>query len=200
MTTSQEPTGAPGMMVWPLVAIGAVLGGLAGGFVTHNLPVAAACALLGAGGVGILAWQAIGRLAQEQEYADWVAQRGWQQARNLPAALVTSLLRAGDTRRLEDGFEGEIEGRTAGIGHFIWETVERSVDEHGNVHETRIPHTATVLETLTGLQVDDAADAFAAAPRPGKADRRAGLGADHGPVGGAGVGGVLQRLPAVRRR
>jgi hypothetical protein len=81
-----------------------------------------------------------------------VAQRGWQPARNLPAALVTSLLRAGDTRRLEDGFEGEIEGRTAGIGHFIWETVERSVDEYGNVHETRIPHTATVLETLTGLQ------------------------------------------------
>jgi hypothetical protein len=140
------------MMVWPLVAIGAVLGGLAGGFVTHNLPVAAACALLGAGGVGILAWQAIGRLAQEQEYADWVARRGWQPARNLPAALVTSLLRAGDTRRLEDGFEGEIEGLRAGIGHFIWETVERSVDEYGNVHETRIPHTDTVLETLTGLQ------------------------------------------------
>jgi hypothetical protein len=152
MTTSQQPAGAPGMMVWPLVAIGAVLGGLAGGFVTHNLPVAAACALLGAGGVGILAWQAIGRLAQEQEYADWVARRGWQPARNLPAALVTSLLRAGDTRRLEDGFEGEIEGRRAGIGHFIWETVERSVDEYGNVHETRIPHTDTVLETLTGLQ------------------------------------------------
>ena len=63
MTTSQEPAGAPGMMVWPLVAIGAVLGGLAGGFVTHDLPVAAACALLGAGAVGILAWQAIGRLA-----------------------------------------------------------------------------------------------------------------------------------------
>jgi hypothetical protein len=152
MTTSQEPAGTPGMMVWPLVAIGAVLGGLAGGFVTHNLPVAAACALLGAGAVGILAWQAIGRLAQEQEYADWMARRGWQPARNLPAALVTSLLRAGDTRRLEDGFEGEIEGRRAGIGHFIWETVERSVDEYGNVHETRIPHTDTVLETLTGLQ------------------------------------------------
>ena len=152
MTTSQEPAGTPGMMVWPLVAVGAVLGGLGGAFVTHNLPVAAACALLGAGGVGILAWQAIGRLAQEQEYADWVARRGWQPARNLPAALVTSLLRAGDTRRLEDGFEGEIEGRRAGIGHFIWETVERSVDEYGNVHETRIPHTDTVLETLTGLQ------------------------------------------------
>ena len=152
MSSSQEPAGAPGMMVWPLVAIGAVLGGLGGAFVTHNLPVAAACALLGAGGVGILAWQAIGRLAQEQEYADWVARRGWQPARNLPAALVTSLLRAGDTRRLEDGFEGEIEGRRAGIGHFIWETVERSVDEYGNVHETRIPHTDTVLETLTGLQ------------------------------------------------
>ena len=75
MTTSQEPAGAPGMMVWPLVAIGAVLGGLAGGFVTHNLPVAAACALLGAGAVGILAWQAIGRLAEEQAYADWVARR-----------------------------------------------------------------------------------------------------------------------------
>jgi hypothetical protein len=152
MTTSPEPAGTPGMMVWPLVAIGAVLSGLAGGFVTHNLPIAAACALLGAGAVGILAWQAVGRLAQEQQYADWVARRGWQPARNLPAALVTSLLRAGDTRRLEDGFEGEIEGRRAGIGHFIWETVERSVDEYGNVHETRIPHTDTVLETLTGLQ------------------------------------------------
>jgi len=152
MTTSPEPAGAPGMMVWPLVAIGAVLSGLAGGFVTHDLPIAGACALLGAGAVGILAWQAIGRLAQEQQYADWVARRGWQPARNLPAALVTSLLRAGDTRRLEDGFEGEIEGRRAGIGHFIWETVERSVDEYANVHETRIPHTDTVLETLTGLQ------------------------------------------------
>ncbi|HZI34945.1 MAG TPA: hypothetical protein VFD61_04285 [Gaiellales bacterium] len=152
MTTSPEPAGTPGMMVWPLVAIGAVLGGLVGGFVTHNLPIAGTCALLGAGAVGILAWQAIGRLAQEQQYADWVARRGWQPARNLPAALVTSLLRAGDTRRLEDGFEGEIEGRRAGIGHFIWETVERSVDEYGNVHETRIPHTDTVLETLTGLQ------------------------------------------------
>jgi len=140
------------MMVWPLVAIGAVLGGLGGGFVTHNLPAAGACALLGAGAVGILAWQAIGRLEQEQEYAAWVARRGWQPARNLPAALVTSLLRAGDTRRLEDGYEGEIEGRRAGIGHFIWETVERSVDEYGNVHETRTPHTDTVLETLTGLQ------------------------------------------------
>ena len=43
-------------------------------------------------------------------------------------------------------------GARAGIGHFIWETVERSVDEYGNVHETRIPHTDTVLETLTGLQ------------------------------------------------
>src|SRR6185503_16183650 len=134
------------------VATGAVLSGLAGGFVTHDLPIAGACALLGAGAVGILAWQAVGRLAQEQQYADWVARRGWQPARNLPAALVTSLLRAGDTRRLEDGFEGEIEGRRAGIGHFIWETVERSVDEYGNVHETRIPHTDTVLETLTGLQ------------------------------------------------
>jgi hypothetical protein len=152
MTTSQEPAGAPGMMVWPLVAIGAVLGALAGGFVTHNLPAAAAGALVGAGGVGILAWQAIGRLAQEQEYASWVARRGWEPARNLPAALVTSRLRAGDTRRLEDGFEGEIEGRRAGIGHLIWETVERSVDDYGNVHETRIPHTDTVLETLTGLQ------------------------------------------------
>jgi hypothetical protein len=152
MTSSQEQTAASGMTVWPLVAIGAVLGGLAGGFVTHNLPAAVACALVGAGAVGILAWQAMGRLAQEQEYANWVAQRGWQPARNLPAALVTSLLRAGDTRRLEDGFEGEIEGRTAGIGHFIWETVERSVDEYGNVHETRMPHTDTVLETLTGLQ------------------------------------------------
>jgi hypothetical protein len=152
MTSSQEQTAAAGMTVWPLVAIGAVLGGLAGGFVTHNLPAAVACALVGAGAVGILAWQAMGRLAQEQEYANWVAQRGWQPARNLPAALVTSLLRAGDTRRLEDGFEGEIEGRTAGIGHFIWETVERSVDEYGNVHETRMPHTDTVLETLTGLQ------------------------------------------------
>jgi hypothetical protein len=152
MTTSQEPAGVSGMTVWPLVAIGAVLGGLAGAFVTHNLPVAAACALLGAGVVGILAWQAIGRLAQEQAYANWVAGRGWQPARNLPAALVTSLLRAGDARRLEDGYEGEIEGRRAGIGHFIWEAVERSVDEYGNVHETRIPHTNTVLETLTGLQ------------------------------------------------
>lgn len=152
MTTSPEPAGTPGMMVWPLVAIGAVLGGLAGGFVTHNLPIAGACALLGAGVVGILAWQAIARLAQEQQYAEWVARRGWQPARNLPAALVTSLLRAGDSRRLEDGFEGEIEGRRAGIGHFIWETVERSVDEYGNVHETRTPHTDTVLETLTGLQ------------------------------------------------
>jgi hypothetical protein len=152
MTSSQEQTAASGMTAWPLVAIGAVLGGLAGGFVTHNLPAAVACALVGAGAVGILAWQAMGRLAQEQEYANWVAQRGWQPARNLPAALVTSLLRAGDTRRLEDGFEGEIEGRTAGIGHFIWETVERSVDEYGNVHETRMPHTDTVLETLTGLQ------------------------------------------------
>ena len=60
MTSSQEQNAAPGMMVWPLVAIGAVLGGLAGGFVTHNLPAAVACALVGAGAVGILAWQAMG--------------------------------------------------------------------------------------------------------------------------------------------
>jgi len=150
MSTSHQTGALAG--AWPVVALGGIVAGAVGAFATHNLWASLACMALGAGGIMLLADRAARQQAEDEAYAAWVEARGWEPVRNLPAALVTSLLRCGDARRLEDGYVGLLDGRTAAVGHFVWETVTQEVDDYGNVHETRVPHDHTVLETLTGLQ------------------------------------------------
>jgi hypothetical protein len=150
---SDELAATTSSQAWPLLVAGAALiAGVVVYMVTRAPVLAIAAMPVAAVAVYVLARRGAQEMAEQQAYRKWVAERGWAPVLNLPAGLVTPLLRAGDTRRLADGYGGQLDGLDAAIGHFTWESIHQTTDQYGNVHETRTQHHLTVLEALTGLE------------------------------------------------
>jgi hypothetical protein len=138
---------------WLLVAGASLLAGLlVFVMIAHSFLLVIVGGLLAAAGIVLATSINADRAVADSAYNGWAQRQGLAPSLNLIAPMVTPLLRGGDTRRLENGMRGTVDGRDLVVGHFTWETIYREEDQYGNVRETRVPHHATVLETITGLE------------------------------------------------
>jgi hypothetical protein len=138
---------------WLLVAGASLLAGLlVFVMIAHSFLLVIVGGLLAAAGIVLATSINADRAVADSAYNGWAQRQGLAPSLNLIAPMVTPLLRGGDTRRLENGMRGTVDGRDLVVGHFTWETIYREEDQYGNVRETRVPHHAKVLETITGLE------------------------------------------------
>src|SRR5437763_13212262 len=101
---SDELAATTSSQAWPLLVAGAALiAGVVVYMVTRTPVLAIAAMPVAAVAVYVLARWGAQEMAEQQAYREWVGERGWAPVLNLPAGLVSPLLRAGDTRRLADG-------------------------------------------------------------------------------------------------